>query len=246
MDRGDVDLTIFEKHLAAEARTALERGGLLSALLGLVGGGAVLALTYSGAVSNVDSAAVFAFAAGFYSVVFYLLARAGRLKGSMLYVAFMPFVSLPTVFFVLSHFQMPAGAATFLTGPISYLYFHLIIMTGFVFDKRLSILAGIVCAIEYQAAYLLARNGLAGITAEDPTLLQDLTSGPLYSIKAIMMVFAGFVVAALSQTVRRVIEKAVREEQQKERISRLFGQYVSPEVKDRIVSEKAEVSGERG
>jgi class 3 adenylate cyclase len=241
----DVDITAFEKHLAAEARDAVVKGGLVSALLGFLSGAILLALLLAGAVDNLTSPVVFALSAGAYSLLLFFVAKTGRLEGGLLYLLILPFVMLPTFFFILTHFELPSGAASYITGPISYLYFHLIFMTAFLFDARLSILAGIVSAIGYEFSYSLAVIGLSRISVADPILRQDLTAAPIYLFKGVMMVFAGFLVAAMSGTVRRLIERTVREAHQKDRISRLFGQYVSQEVKDRIVSEKSELVGER-
>ena len=244
-ERTDVDLTSYRKHLAAEVRASLTAGGFICGILGLVSSVLVYALDRTGVVQNVDSPMVFAGVAGAYSLAFWAVARTGRVRGPLLYGLFIPFLLLPTGLFVLAHFQMPGGAASYVTGPFSYLYFVMIILTGFVFDGRLSVLAGILSAAGYMFAYRLALPGLEQVVTPDPTLRQDLTAAPIYGFKALMMVFAGLLVAAFSSTVRRLVERTVREEQQKDRISRLFGQYVSEEVKDKIISEKSEISGER-
>ena len=235
----------LQKHLEIEGNRALTKGAFYSTLLGLAGGAIVLGLILFEAAENMLSPCIFAFVGAGYSYVVYLLARSERMKGWITYVAFVPFVSLPTFFFLLSHFFMPAGSATFITGPISYLYFHFIIMTGFLFDPKLSILAGLVSAAGYMWMYFLGREYLAQISTPDPTLTQDFNAVSIYSIKAFMMAFGGVVVAALSVIAKRLIIRVLEEEQQKTAISKLFGQYVSPRVKEKIISEKSGTIGER-
>ncbi len=183
----DPTLRSLDRHLLEESNAALAKGGLYSALLGLLGGVIVLVVILAEAARNVWAPCIFALFAGACSLVVWLLARRRRMKGATLYLVFLPFVSLPTFFFLLSHFLMPAGAATYITGPISYLYFHLIIMTGFVFEPRLSIVSGAVCGAGYLAMYLLGRDHLAGVTGADPTFVQDLQSVPIFAMKAFMM-----------------------------------------------------------
>jgi len=241
----DLDERQIRGHLSAEGNLALTKGGLYSALLGFLGGAIPLAVMLAGQASNLEAPVIFAFCAGAYSLLIWALARRGLMRGALLYVVFLPFVSLPTLFFVLSHLLMPAGSATYITGPISYLYFHLIIMTGFLFRPGLSIAAGAVCGAGYLACFLLGRAHLASISSADPTLTQDLVGVPIYAIKSFMMLFGGLVVAALGVIAKRLILRVLAEERQKTVISRLFGQYVSDEVKEKIIAERAETIGER-
>ena len=43
------------------------------------------------------------------------------MRGATAYLVLLPFVSLPTLMFLAGYFLLPGGAATFLTGPLSYL-----------------------------------------------------------------------------------------------------------------------------
>ena len=233
------------RQIHREANDALRKAGIYAAVLGL-GNGVILGLLiWARAIDKVTVPALFAAIAGGYSLVIYFLARAGRIRGWTVHVVFIPFVSLPTLFFLISHFMLPAGAATYLTGPISYLYFFLILMTGFLFDARVSIASGVVSGAGYLAMYGLAAPTLARIRAPDPTLYQDLTATPIYVFKAVMMVFAGLVVGALAVRTRKLILGVLAEQESRQRIDRLFGQYVSDEVKDRLVHDTQESVGEQ-
>jgi adenylate cyclase len=243
--QGETGLEGFSGLLREEINGALEKGGLISALFGISAGILLTILILLRAAENLLLPLVFAFFAGGYSLVIYALARKRAMRGWVIHALFLPFVSLPTFFFLACHLTMPAGAATYMTGPISYLYFHLIIMTGFIFDVKLSVSAGVICAAGYQLVFLLGRDAISRVTVPDPTLLQDLTSLPIYSVKSFMMLFGGFVVGGLSAHVKRLIVKILAESREKDRISRLFGQYVSNEVKERIIHEKAGVIGEK-
>ncbi len=59
-----------------------------------------------------------------------------------------------------------------------------------------------------------------------------------------MMAFTGALTGYLSVNARRLIFRAIEEEREKSAISRLFGQFVSDEVKDKIVRERHGLVGE--
>jgi adenylate cyclase len=235
----------IEGFLHAEANAALIRGGLYASIVGLLGASLPALLMLLGIAHDLWLPVGFALAAGAYSFAIFLMARAGRARGWVVYAVMLPFVSLPTFFFVATHFLSPAGAATYITGPISYLYFVLIIVTGFMFNPRLSLSAGLTAAAGYGLASLLARDALLTVTAADPVLQQDLTRIPLYMVKSFMMLVGGGVMAGLTVIVRRTLLRILQERQKTDHVSKLFGQYVSEEVKDKLIQQKTAVVGER-
>jgi len=245
MAEANLDESHIRKHMRAEGNAALTKGGLIAAALGFFGGLFPLTGMLIGVVENLEVPILTAFIAAAMSLVIWALARRNRIEGPLLYAIFLPFVSLPTIFNLLCHFLLPAGTATYITGPFSYLYFFLIVMTGFLFRPGLSITAGFVAAVGYMLSYHLGREQILTIQSADPTLTQDLTSAPIYAVKSVMMIFAGFGVAAISLIAKRLILRVLTEERHKTTISRLFGQFVSDEVKDKIIAEKAELVGEK-
>ena len=116
-------------------------------------------------------------------------------------------------------------------------------MTGFLFDASLSSICGVIAAIGYMISYFLAKPILEKISGVSPVLYQDLTDPSLYLFKAIIMVFSGFLVGVLSTNFRKLILNMMNEQKEKQYISKLFGQFVSTEVKDKIVNEKASMIG---
>jgi adenylate cyclase len=238
-------LEIFEEQLVRESNRALGVVGFWLTLLGLSAGTLVLALQLSGAAQDLGGPSAFAFFAGGCSAALWRLGRRGLLRGWVRYAVFAGMVSLPTAFFLLTQWLLPAGAATFLTGPISFLYFHLIVMAGFTFDLRLTLVAGLLSGLGYFGCFLLARPTLLTFAAPDPVMLQDLTSPAIWSVKAFMLAFFGLVVGALTFIAKRLVLRSLEEQRQKDRLRRLFGQYVSEEVRERICQEKKELLGER-
>lgn len=178
------------------------------------------------------------------SAVLYVQARRGRMAGAGVYATVLPLTLIPTALFVVSHFSLPGGAATFITGPFSNLYFVMIILTGFVFEPRLSYLAGLLSGAGYVVSYLLARSHLASLQAPDPAMLQDLTNPMLYVFKAVMMVAAGLMVGRVSLIARRLLLDVFREEHEKLVVLGTFGMIVDPRVRDEMVRGSIELGGE--
>ncbi|HEY3356363.1 MAG TPA: adenylate/guanylate cyclase domain-containing protein [Polyangia bacterium] len=241
----DEDRRLIQRVVTEAANRALQRGAMVAAILGVASGLLVFLLMALRILRDVQVAALFALVAGGYSALLYLAARARRLEGGLIHALMLPFVSLPTLFFLAAHAVMPWGAATFITGPFSFLYFVVIVVTGFFFDQRLPRLAGFVAAAEYFGCYLLAAPKLALVGAPDAAALQDLTSGSIYALKTTMMIACGYLVGALATTARGLVVRALQEEREKQGLSRLFGQFVSPEVKERIIRDKLGVIAER-
>lgn len=188
---------------------------------------------------------VWAFLCGLYCIFIHFLARRGRITSKNQYVIIFFFVSLPTLIYIISYFVNPSGTATYITGPPSYLYFVTIIITGFLFDRRVSATAGIIAGTEYFIIFLLGWEHLQAIQCNDGIMLQDLTGLPFYFFKSFMMIISGIIVGMLSQNTRRLIADILKEEHEKQTIDRLFGQYVSNEIKDRIIAQKRQVIGEK-
>lgn len=195
-------------------------------------------------VRNLWLPCFFALIACLFSLAIYLSARKQKLHGAFVYSLFIPFMILPTAFFIASAFVMPAGAASYITGPFSYLYLILIVITGFLFNSRLAWLAGVLSGAGYFIAYLMARSQLGAIAHPDPVLLQDLSDPLLYGVKSLMMVFCGFFVGALSMISKKLILRVLKEEEEKSLITNTFGMIVDPRVRDRMIQGNIELGGE--
>ena len=241
----DADRENLERHLRVAGNRALRAGTFWAMLLGLTSSAALPVMMAAGAAEKVEGPWAFAGIATVCSGLVWVLARGERVHGAVAYAVFIPFVSLPTIFFLAMHAVLPSGAGTFITGPISYLYFILLALTGFLFDFRLSALSGVAAGAGYFGAFLLGREALGTVTAPDPLLVQDFTSPPIWALKAMMMAFGGATVGALAVVAKGLVARVLAEEREKQGISRLFGQYVSEEVKDKILSDPGVRLGER-
>jgi len=242
----------FSEFLNKEINRMLKRGSFYAAILAFLSTGIIFSFEYLGLVHDFTIPGTWALICGLYSLFAFWSARRGLVKGWMQYAVVLPFTSLPSVLFLMSHHFLPSGTATYITGPASYLYFFVIIMTGFLFNRTLSTLAGIFVGIQYFAAYLLGREHLQQISSADPLMFQDLTNMPIYFFKSMMMVFAGIVVGILSSNTKRLIGEILREEREKhaaerkrDEIKEIFGKYVTEEIRDEVLSGRIPLDGER-
>ncbi len=233
------DLDI-QTYVTREANVVLQRGSLVLGVLGLACGPAIAVLMALDVLSGVLLPAVTAFIGGVVSFAIYALARRSKMKGHRLYLVFGALTALPTMLFLMSHAAFEGGAAFYITGPFSYLYYLLILITGFLFDRTLSLVMGVSVGLQYFLVYLLASPYLAQVSSPYPELTQDISSGALYAFKAMMIGLSGVMLWALAGHVHKLIRSIVREEFEKNAISRMFGQYVSDEVKEKLLQQREE------
>jgi class 3 adenylate cyclase len=239
------DLTAYRALLDEVVTGTLRRGSLAATVLGLLSG--VLLLV---AASATGRAAMFlptawTFFCGAYSCVVWLLARAGRARGGVLTAVMLGFASLPSTIYVAAAFTLPSGAATYLTGPPSYLYFFVVAVSGVALNPRLSAICGLVAGAEYAALVLVDFEHLSALTGPDPLLVEDVTSVPFYFFKSLMMAFTGLVTGVAAANARRLVGRVMEEAEEKRAINRLFGEFVSPQVREKIIGEKAGSKGEK-
>ncbi|MCB1173475.1 MAG: adenylate/guanylate cyclase domain-containing protein [Leptospiraceae bacterium] len=230
--------------LDQEIRAAFEKGTFYAALIGLLCGAVILALSLGG-MPGMLVPCLWSFSGGLYSVLVYFLIRSSFQIPNWQYYLYLPFVSFPTVIFLLSELLLPAGSATYFNGPPLLMYFVLVALSGMLFDRGLSIVSGAWAMLQYLGCWYLARPELHFITAPDPVMEQDLRADPIYLFKAVMLLAMGFIIGVSADTARRLIEKVLREQKERAVVDRLFGEYVSPEVKDKVLRHQQAMIAER-
>ena len=228
-----------------ESNQALHRGSIYSAAFGLLGALIMFGGQFIGVPGNFTIPAIWALCGGLYSILIAWLTRKETFSPTAQLLAVVGYVSIPTLLYGIAHFYLPMGAATYVTGPPSYLYLFLIFMTGFMFNERVAAVAGIVAGLQYLLVFFLASPHFSRIICHDPLFMQDLTGGIFYFFKALLMMFTGLAVGVLAFQHKGLIQRVLFEERQRETIDRLFGQYVSPEIKARIMQLQEGSPGER-
>lgn len=220
----------------------LKKGSLASCLMGFICAGVLYVMTAAGAVRGIEVPIIWTLIGGVYSGVVWFLARARRIQSRSTWAVMLGFCTLPTTIYIIAWFMLPSGTATYITGPPGYLYFFIIVLTGFAFDFRLSLVAGIFSAVQYSVAAHLAIDSLALVRHPDALLIQDLTQENFYHFKSMMMAMTGMTIGIVGRHVRSLIEDSLEKQRETMMVSRLFGQFVSNEVKDKILLTAGHVS----
>jgi class 3 adenylate cyclase len=244
-DAPAIDLATYRARLDEVVNRTLRRGSLVAAALGLLSGALLCLAIVTTDRSTLWLPAGWAFCCGAYSLFVFLLARAERVRGGAAWAVMLGFVSLPGTIYLAAAILHPSGAATYLTGPPSYLYFFLIAVSGLALHPRLAQVAGLFAGVQYLLFVLLDAGALRQLSAPDPLLVDDVTAPQFYYFKSLLMVFTGLVVGVIAANARRLVERMLAEEHEKRSISRLFGEFVSPEVREKILREKSGVQGEK-
>ncbi len=235
----------YERAMREETNAALARGALIALVLAVISClGVPVAMLLDPGLSLVPPW-IFTFVCVIACTVLYVLAKRRAVWGSLAWWVLLSFVSLPTLFFFACELTLPAGAATYLNGPLSYLYLVLIVVTGSTFRARLALVAGVVAAVGYSVCVALALSELARIAHPDAVLADDLREPPIYVFKAMMLLAAGGVTAGLSVIAKRLTLRVVAESQQAVVLSRLFGEYVSEEVREKLLHDPPPAGGEQ-
>lgn len=223
----------------------LEKGSRIAAVFGILSAVVIFVFEFLGITRDFLIPGLWALLCGIFCLAVYFLAKKDLVCGHVRLLVFLGFISSPTLIYIIAFFLLPSGTATYLTGPPSYLYFFMIILTGLLFDPAISIIAGLVAGFEYFLVFLLGRESLVKISCPDQLMYQDMTSLQMYGFKAVLMVFAGLLMAVLSRSTMQLVSRILEQEHARERIDRLFGQFVSAGVKDRIIAENHDLKGEK-
>jgi len=136
--------------------------------------------------------------------------------------------SLPTL--VIIYYATILGPVQALLMPSASVYFVFILLSTLRLDFALSAFTGLVAAVEYAALALFW--GSADTTVAEPVL----TSLPQHLAKACILLVAGIAAGFVAGRLRGSFSRAIQSLEERSRILGVFGQHVSPEVVQRLVS----------
>lgn len=222
--------------LDAEIKNSLQRGSILGMLLGLISS-LILALCMGlGLTKSQEVPLIWALFCTLSCYLSWRIAK-GRLGEHpfVKYVVSIFFVSLPSLLFLISHYLLPSGAATYINGPPLLIYFFILAWTGFFFDERLSNYVGLLAGLEYFGCYLLAAEPLKDLKASEAIMLQDLTDPSMFVLKALMIWFTGKVVGIISANEMSFLKRVLQIKEETIKIDGLLGEFLSPAVKQKIL-----------
>jgi class 3 adenylate cyclase len=243
-DRGKTSSNrIFEDKLSEIITLSFPRGARLAMIFGWISFIIVLA-AYLFGMKTMMLQLVFIFCICLYASLICFLSSRGILRGrNMRFVLIFPMLT-PTIFFITANALMPERILYNLTGPFSFSYFLVIIMTCLFFNHRYSVLTGFITGIGYFVSYLLARDNLHLAVSLSREKVELMFSPAAFIAKSLMMVFSGYLVGVGIKIARMLVSRILDEEQQKHHITNTFGMIVDPRVRDLMIGKKLETGGE--
>jgi adenylate cyclase len=140
--------------------------------------------------------------------------------------------SLPTL--VIIYYATILGPVQALLMPSAFVYFLFILLSTLRLDFALCAFTGLVAAVEYAALALFW--GSADTMVAEPVL----TSLPQHLAKATILLVAGVAAGFVASRVRGSFSRAIESLEERARHLGVFGQHVSPEVAERLVTKGEE------
>ncbi len=235
----------FDRLVEKQVNATLKVGSLSSAVLGYSSGLILWIGSYFEIAKHIEVPIFWTVFGGTYSLIIFFLAKHEKVRNYTKYAVMLGFVSLPSVIYLIAYLTLPAGAATYINGPPGYLYFFLIIVTGFSFDFKLSFLSGIFAAVQYTIIIFVSSENISKLIHVDLLMQQDNRFLIFYYFRPIMMVISGYAVATIGNHVRSLISETIERERENTFMNRIFGQYVSPEVREKVMQENVAIKGEK-
>jgi class 3 adenylate cyclase len=234
----------FRAQLDDISGRALALGGAVGMVLGF-GAAAIVAVT--GLLSRGDNGWVppvcFAATAGCYTFLLRTLARKRKHAAFAVPLIF-GLIALNTAFFVVGGVVSEHGIASYMTGPFLHAYPVLVVLSGMWLRPRLAIFAALFAGAQVLLLAWLARDGLVGIAAREPALF-ELGLTVSWFVKSFMVMAVGGGVAAIVTVARQLVVRVLDEERDKREVSKLFGDFVSADVRDKILRERGGLKSER-
>jgi len=175
---------------------------------------------------------------GFLSWILLRMIRAGRTPAQWrLYGNALTELALPTVIAWAAARHIPPSHA--ITGLATYPYFLIILLSTLRLDFRLCFFTGFV-----------AWGGFTFLCIMHWTELEAAWGGPLsgvhfgFFMRGVMYLVYGAVAAIVSSRIRHTLEETMSTMQERERVTQLFGQHLSPVVVNQLLTQPTGVTSE--
>lgn len=146
-------------------------------------------------------------------------------------------ISVPTVIIVMLAQEMGQQQALSSAAPLLYLLF--VGMTVLYLDMWVSLFAGTAAALQFGwvAWYYLHGHPI------EPGM-ELLAEPSAYVIKSALVFASGMIAAFLAVELKKQLVFAVHNAEERDHAVSVFGQHVSPEIAERLLRQKIEISGE--
>jgi adenylate cyclase len=148
-------------------------------------------------------------------------------------------MTLPTVLILLAAEAMSPVEA--LSAPPSAIYVILIMLLTLQLDGRVCAFAGFVAGLQYLIVALVLLSRHDATTAAGTNLLHD----PIpHVLRGGMILLGGLAAAFVARLLRRQFEHSAHAIEDRKRAVGIFGQHVSPQVAERLLSQHRELGPE--
>jgi adenylate cyclase len=191
---------------------------------------------------------LFTFAIGTAIVVFCLLLERMFIKRSirrrkdaspfLRYLSAFIETSIPSLGMLVVSSYLGPIYSLFTPAPLSYAIF--IVLSVLRLDFRLSVFTGFVAGIEYAllAIWFVSRDPAAG------TMEPILAGIPQHLVRGSIFLIVGIVAGVVALQIRRRVLSSLEMAEERNRISRTFGEYVSPAVMQTLMTLKPDLRSE--
>jgi len=163
-----------------------------------------------------------------------------RARGNVLMQYASAFIetSIPTVGMIITaHFLGPIYS---LFTPAPFVYPLMIVLSALRLNFRLCVFTGLVAGLEYSllAIYVINKVPATGV--------EPILSGyPHHLAKGLLLIITGVVAGLVTIEIRKRISRSFEMVEERNRISRTFGEYVSPVVMDKLMTLKPDLRSEK-
>ncbi|MEE8142267.1 MAG: adenylate/guanylate cyclase domain-containing protein [Planctomycetota bacterium] len=143
--------------------------------------------------------------------------------------------SFPTLILLIASSTM--GAAQVLVAPPILLYFLFIFLATLHLDFKLCLFTGAVAALEYMTFAFSVRGEIA-------PELYSMAAPHHFVLRGILFLVAGLVAGFVASQIRRQFAVSLRTVQERDRAISIFGQHVSPQVAEKLLTQSIDFDGE--
>jgi adenylate cyclase len=132
------------------------------------------------------------------------------------------------------------GPAYALLTPAPFVYPLLIVLSTLRLNFRLSLFTGAIAALEYLALSLIFIR-YSGTQLAEPMV----SSAPPHIVKSFLLLLMGIAAGAVTVQIKKRILSSFAMVEERNRISRTFGEYVSPIVMNKLLTLKPDLRSEK-
>jgi adenylate cyclase len=136
------------------------------------------------------------------------------------------------------------GSHQALASSIPYIYFLFIFLTALNLDARLSFFAGAVAGVQFTLVSLVLLGLASDKSAAIASVIPMLVTPHQYIVKGFLLIVSGLLAGFIARHIRRQIEVALHTVEERDRAVSIFGQHVSPQVAEMLLTQPLPSIGE--